>query len=210
MLIYSSLIAAGRKVTIDSVNVNSNFLTINFHVDGLIDDKIAEGLRKGRTSTLEYKIQLWGKKAGLLNQLVKEHFIRMKVNFDFWENKYVIYTPHEKRLTNSIVTVREKCTEIMDYNIVAIENLQPNINYLVSVEVILKPLSVENYQEIKSWLGGEVKDINFKKLSNPEKQEKGFKNRLLRIFMAITGFGERVVSSKTNQFKFENNKIIWQ
>ena len=78
------------------------------------------------------------------------------------------------------------------------------------MEVILKPLSVENYQEIKSWLGGEVKDINLKKLSNPEKQEKGFKNRMLRIFMAITGFGERVVSSKTNQFKFENDKIIWQ
>ena len=170
-ILCSSLIAAGRRVVIDSVKINSNFLTVDFRIEGIFDDKITEGLRKGRTSTLEYKIQLWSKKSGLINQLVKEKFIRMKVNYDFWENKYVIMSSQEKRMTSSIETVREKCTETTNYNIILIEYLQSDIKYSISIEVILRPLSVENYQEIKSWLSGEVNDISLKKLTNQEKQE---------------------------------------
>ena len=210
LLMYSLTIAADRRAVIDSVKINSNYLALDCRAEGLIDDKIAEGLLKGRTSILEYKIQLWGKKSGLLNQLVNEQFIRMKVNYDFWENKYVIEMPEEKRLTSSIETVREKCTELIDFQIMLIENLKPGIKYTITIEIILRPLSVKNYQEIKNWLGGEVKDIDLKKLSNAEKQEKGFKNRLLRMFMAITGFGERVLSTKTEQFKIKDNQIVWQ
>jgi len=206
----SLTIAADRRVVIDSVKINSTYLSVDFRAEGLIDDKIAEGLLKGRTSILEYKIQLWGKKSGLLNQLVNEQFIRMKVNYDFWENKYVIESPEEKRLTSSIETVREKCTELIDFQIMLLENLKPGIKYTITIEIILRPLSVKNYQEIKNWLGGEVKDIDLKKFSNAKKQEKGFKNRLLRMFMAITGFGERVLSTKTEQFKIKENQIVWQ
>jgi len=210
LILSSSLSAAGRRILIDSVKIVSNSLVVDFRAEGIIDDKISEGLRKGRTSTLEYRVQLWGKKSGLLNQLIEEKFIRIKINYDFWENKYVIYTPEEKRMTRSIETVREKCTEFGNYVMASLGKLERDLSYSVSVEMILKPLSVENYQEIKNWLSGEVKDINLNKISDPEKQEKGFKNRILKMFMAITGFGERVLSNKTKYFKIENNQIIWR
>jgi hypothetical protein len=209
-VLFTSLVAANRKVVIDSVKIQEEYLIVDFRVEGIIDDKIAEGLRKGRTSTLEYKIQLWGNKAGVFNQIVQERYIRMKVFYDFWENKYVILSPQEKRLTSSIETVKEKCTEITSYRIMPVKNLQSDLKYRIFIEIILRPLSVENYQEIKSWLNGEVKNINLKEIAKPEKQAKGFGSRILKMFMAITGFGDRILSTKSEKFKIINNQISWQ
>lgn len=205
----SYLFGAGQKVLVDSVQIDNNYLSIDFSIEGVIDDKIAEGLRKGRTLTLEYKIQLWEKNSGLINHLKAERFVRMKVNFDFWENKFVIYRPEEKRLTSSIETVRERCSEIHDFNVISLEKLKPESDYFINIEVALKPLSVENYEEIKNWLSGEVKDISLKRMSNPNEQEKGFKNRILRVFMAITGFGDRVISGKTETFAIQEKNVLW-
>ncbi len=210
ILFHSLLIAAGKRVVIDTIKVQSKELLIDFRGDGIIEDRIVEGLRKGHTTTLEYKLQLWGTKKGLLNHLIRERMIRIKVSYDFWENKYVILRPEEQRLTNSIETVRECCTEIHNFKIAGINDLEPDVNYSISIEVILRPLSVENYEEIKKWLDGEVKDVNIKNMMDPVKQEKGLKNRLLRIFMAVTGFGDRVISGKTKQFTIENDRVVYR
>ncbi|MBD3290829.1 DUF4390 domain-containing protein [candidate division KSB1 bacterium] len=209
LMIASHLLGAGRKVLVDSVHIEDSHLALDFSIEGIIDDKIAEGLQKGRTLTLEYNIQLWEKSSGLISHLKAERLIRMKVNFDFWENKFVIYRPEEKRLTSSIETVRERCSEIHDFNVISLDKLKSDSDYYINIELALKPLSVENYEEIKNWLSGEVKDISLKKMSNPEEQEKGFKNRILRVFMAITGFGDRVISGKTENFKIHDNEIVW-
>lgn len=203
LIIYTSLYSADSKIVVDSVIVTSTHVTLDFHADGLIDDKIAEGLRKGRTSTLEYHIQLWGKKSGLLNQLVDEYYFPMKVYYDFWENKYAILTPNETRLTPSIETVRKKCTEITEFDGIPIARFQPDMSYTFVVELLLRPLSVENYQEIKSWLGGEVKNLELNNLKEADKAAKGLGNRLLRMFMTITGFGDRIISAKSKEFRID-------
>jgi len=209
-LLISALNAASRKVVIDSVKIAGEYLAVDFCAEGIIDDKIAEGLRKGRTLTLEYKIQLWSNKTGILGQMAAEKFIRIKVNYDFWDNKFVLYTPEEERMTSSVETVREKCTDIKNFQLLPIKKIQHDEKYSISVEVVLRPLSVENYQEIKSWLGGEVKNLELKEMENPDSQERGFNSRLLRVFMAITGFGDRVISGKTAKFSIKDRHVKWE
>jgi hypothetical protein len=208
-LAYSSLYGAKSQILIDSVSVKDGAVSLDFHAEGIVDDKIAEGLRKGRTSTFEYRIQLWGKKSGVLNQLIEEYYFPMKVYYDFWENKYAILTPTEKRLTPSLETVKEKCTDISEFEGIPIRSFRADMKYTFVVELMLRPLSVENYQEIKTWLGGEVKNLDLKDLKQANKQAKGFGTRILRMFMTITGFGDRVISTKSKEFKIQDEKIIW-
>ncbi len=209
ILAYSSLYGAKSQILIDSVSVQSGAVSLEFHAEGIIDDKIAEGLRKGRTSTFEYRIQLWGKKSGVLNQLIEEYLFPMKVYYDFWENKYAILTPTEKRLTPSLKTVKEKCTDISEFDGIPIRLFQADMKYTFVVELMLRPLSVENYQEIKTWLGGEVKNFDLSDLKQANKQAKGLGTRMLRMFMTITGFGDRVISTKTKEFQIQDENIVW-
>ena len=206
----SLLQAANKRVVIDSVKINSGSLVIDFCVDGMIDNKVAEGLRKGLTSTIEYQIQLWEKKGGWINNLITQQDVRMKVYYDNWENKYVIMSAEEKRLTSSLETVREKCSQIPGVTISPIKKLKKNRKYFLMVKAVLRPLSVENYQEIKNWISGRAKNLDLKNLDDTKKQEKKFKGGLLKMFLALTGFGDRVISGKSEIFIIGETDIVWE
>jgi len=206
----SLLQAAGKRVVIDSVKINSGTLMLDFHVDEIIDEKVTEGLQKGLTSTLEYQIELWEKRGRLINHLVTQQIIRMKVFFDNWEHKYVIMSADEKRLTSSIETVKEKCSQIQNFVVIPINKLKSKKKYFVNVKVILRPLSMENYQEIKHWLSGKAKNFNLDDLGDTDKQEKKLKGGLLKMFLALTGFGDRVISGKCDDFKIQDGEIGWE
>ena len=209
LLMINILHAAGKKVVIDSVRVDSDVLLLNFHVEEIIDEKVAEGLQKGLTSTIEYQVQLWEKKGGLINSLVTQQDIRMKVFFDNWENKYVIMSAEEKRLTNSIETVREKCAQIHNFGVASIKQLKSGSDYFLTVKMILRPLSMENYQEIKHWLSGKAKSFNLKDIDDTDQQEKKLKGGLLKMFLSLTGFGDKVISGKSSDFKIIDGSVSW-
>jgi len=208
-LLIDMLQAAGKKVIIDTVKVDLELLLLNFHVEEVIDEKVAEGLQKGLTSTIEYQVQLWEKKGGLINSLVTQQDIRMKIFFDNWENKYVIMSAEEKRLTNSLETVREKCSQIHNFEITSIKQLKGDNDYFLTVKMILRPLSIENYQEIKHWLSGKAKNFNLKDIDDTDQQEKKLKGGLLKMFLSLTGFGDKVVSGKSNDFKIIDGSVSW-
>ena len=201
--------AADRKVLIDSVKVGSNILQIDFTVDGIIDQKVAEGLRQGLVSTIVYQIHLWEKRSGWINNLVTQEYVRMKVFFDNWENKFVIMSAEEKRLTSALETVREKCSQISNVEIITVDKLKSEKKYFFTVKTILRPLSVENYQDIKNWLSGKAKNLDLKNLDDTEQQEKKFKGGLLKMFLALTGFGDRVISGQSDEFSIHENMINW-
>lgn len=207
--LMSAIYSASKQIVVDSVKISSNILVIDFTVDGIIDQKAAEGLRKGLTSTIEYQIQLWEKKSGWINNLVISHDVRMKVYYDNWENKYVIMSAEEKRLTNSIETVREKCSKISNLSIFPVSKMKENGNYFITVKAILRPLSVENYQEIKNWISGQAKNMEFKNLDDTKNQEKKIKGGVLKMLLALTGFGDRVVSGRCEDFQFREKSILW-
>lgn len=201
---------ASKRVIIDSVKVKSDLLMLDFTAEGIIDQKVSEGLQKGLTSTIEYQIQLWEKKSGWINNLVSESAIRMKIYYDNWEKKYVIHSREEKRLTSSLETVREKCSIISNSPVYNANQIDSTSFYFITVKVILRPLSVENYQEIKNWLSGEAKSFQLKKLGDTQQQEKQIKGGMFKMLLALTGFGDRVISGKSDEFAVNQDRISWK
>ncbi len=201
--------AANTRVVVDSLKIDSGYLVMDFEVEGIITDKAEQGLSRGLTSTIEYQIQLWEDKSGWINRLVTETDFKIKVFFDNWEQKYIILTHNEKRLTNSLETVREKCSQLKNIVVCPFEKLLPGKNYYITVKTILRPLSIENYKEIRNWLSGEAKQLNFENLDDTEKQEEKFKGGLLKMVLALTGFGDRAISGKSKNFRIEQSEIKW-
>jgi hypothetical protein len=209
ILCISFLQAANKRVVIDSVKINSGSLMLDFHVDEIIDEKVAEGLLKGLTSTIEYQVELWEKR-GVLNRLAVQQDVRMKVFYDNWEHKYVIMSAEEKRLTSSLETVKEKCSQVQNFIMIPIDKLKSKNDYFFNIKVILRPLSIENYQEIRHWLSGKAKNFKLNDLDDTEEQEKKFKGGLFKMFLALTGFGDRVISGKCDDFKIQDGEIVWR
>jgi len=202
--------AAGKRLVIDSVTVNSGRLCLDFHAVDILDDKVIEGLQKGLTSTIEYQIELWEKRGKLINHLLGQRAIRMKVFYDPWEHKYVVMSAEEKRLTSSLETVQQRCSEIQNFDLISIDQLKSNHRYFVNIKLILRPLSLENYQEIKRWLSGKAQDFKLENIDDTQQQEQQFKRGLFRIFLTLTGFGDRAISGRSPDFRIDGGMIRWE
>ncbi|NOZ62797.1 MAG: DUF4390 domain-containing protein [Calditrichaeota bacterium] len=206
----SFLLADEKKVFIDSIGVKEGNLVVSFHTQGIFDDKTMQGLRRGLTSTFQYEIQLWERKSRWVNSLIAGQSRRIKVYFDNWEKKFVVLSPEERRLTPSPEKVQRLCTEMSDMGLLPQKKISAKKKYFVTVKAILRPLSMENYQEIKNWLSGSAKNLDLKNLDDSKEQEKRFKGGFLKLLLSLTGFGDKIVSGKSQVFQMQEGKILFQ
>ncbi|MBN1349292.1 DUF4390 domain-containing protein [candidate division KSB1 bacterium] len=211
VLIFGKLYAASKRVMVDEIKIDSTMLVIDFHSEGLIDKEIIERLKNGFTSTLEYRIQLWKKKPLIFSQLVHETIVRRKLSYDSWDKKYIAVTEKEIRHTPSLDKVRKMCLEIQQFNLMPVKEMKRNDDYFITVQLIVKPMSVETLEEMSRWFKrGQNPSDHMQKEEPEETGETGVTSRVLRFFGAFTGLSDVMISSKSTYFKIDkNDRVIW-
>ncbi|MCI0513374.1 DUF4390 domain-containing protein [candidate division KSB1 bacterium] len=208
---YSEGQTADKRVVIDTLTIEGERLLIDFHAEGLLDENLLERLRSGFTTTFEYQIQLWKDKPLLFSQLVFEKSCRIKLAYDHWDQRYQLIAESEERMTASVEKVREMCQEFQKFEFMQLPKLHVNSRYYITVRLILRPMSIENFEEIERALKGESNPATAaKKRKNPERPSQP-KNRFLKFLLAVTGFGDKVFSSHELGFQLNNQRqLIWQ
>jgi len=180
---------------------------VDFHVDGLLTDKMIEGLQRGLTSIIEYRVQLW-RRSSWVSHFVAEDFYRIKIYFDHWERKFAIISENENRLTSSSETLREKCSEVQGLVLSDSSSLRPGVKYFVTVKMKYEPISTENYEQLKTWLKGEMGTLDPSKQKEPPKHSGGSRSRLFNMFVNLIGFGDKVLSAKSEYFTVQSDSLI--
>ena len=122
--------AAERKILVDSLMVNSNDLVLSYHIDGLLTNNTIQGLERGLTSEVLHHIRLWKRKK-LFSAISSEVFISIKLYYDNWEDKFRIVTDTENRLTTQVETVREFCSQVENFPLIDISELESNYKYYI-------------------------------------------------------------------------------
>jgi len=201
--------SADKRIVVDNLVTDSTTLLIDFHAEGLIDAKVRERLRSGFTTIFEYRIQLWRRKSVIFDQLITENFCRMKLTFDNWDNRFRIMTDFEDRKTTSIEKAKEMCLTMQGFGLTPLQKLHANTEYSVTVQLLVKPISVENLEEIERALRGEQISPN-----NPEKnipaKSPPEQNRVLKFILAFTGLGDKVLTSPRFNFHLDDkNQVLY-
>lgn len=210
LVLVSEVKAAGLRLSIDSLRIESGYLVTNVYADGLLDKKMLDGLERGFTSLVQYRIQLWRKKR-LIGKLVSEQYYEIMLSYDVWNRKYIFETPGERRSTVVIDKVRSACSEIISVPLVPVTKIEAGAEYFVTVELKFEPISAEKYDELRAWLSG-----NSESSRNPEPEPKTTpvrkqgKGRLFGILTNLIGFGDKIITIKSNDFRCSGNqKITW-
>lgn len=199
---------ADKQIVIDSLMIVDSSLVIDFRADGIIDDAMVERLRSGFTSILEFQIEIWKKRPFLFSQFIYQRSFQVKLAYDTWDNRYQIISQDEDRKTTSIQRVREICSNYQKIIVCTREKIRINSTYFAIVRLIIRPMSIENLKEIERALKG-TKNQNEKIEKYPTPQASP-KNRFLKFILAVTGFGDQVLSSRNVEFTIDNkNKILW-
>jgi len=198
------------SVVIDSVYVMDTALRVDFHADSAVTGKLLEGLRRGLTASISYQVRLWQKR--FISRLVAERRFQYKAAFDHWEQKYLVVSSDERRMTSSSATVRTKWSVHRGLWIADLEQLQPGRTYYLVIEAFLEPVSKENLREIRGWLAGEVKGktaSHADSLADSTEQRSSFKMRFFETLMDLIGFGGKKSSVQSAGFEMQERVIVW-
>ena len=192
---------------LDSLFVQNDTLHFSFHEVGTLDESILNGIRRGTTVAIEYQVQLWEKKSLLNDRLMAEKRLRMKVQYDRWEQAYVLTKYKMAPELMDEKQLLETCSTIDAFGLWPENLMKPDKSYMLVLRYILQPMSMENLSEIQQWLGGEMDELNPKSLQKTKSIGKRTGDWLLRLFVNLTGFGDRVIQIKSQRFTIIDNQL---
>ena len=183
-------------------------LVVSFEIRDFITKDLLEGLRKGMTAAVEFQVQLWRSHRGWMDRLVVEEAIRMRIVYDNWGRCYIVSTREDEALNMNETNLIRFCSEMQNYKLASLEKLDVDKPYYIGVRAVLKPLSIENIQEIKRWLTGEVRNLNPKSIRSVKSPGKKAGNWLVGVMLKLTGFGDRLVQGKSSLFFLKEGPAI--
>jgi len=197
-----------RAVVIDSVSCSSSGLTVAFRTPGLMDSSIQDGLQRGFTVAITYRVELWKIRTGWFDRLEVQNYVRHKVSYKKFDRQYIWFNEEtgDRFITSSLEKIVKRCTENPVFFIADSSKFEPQQQYYIVVEVTLEPFTVENMEEMRKWLRGEVESLDLK--NNIESSPKRLTSRILTFIKNITGFGGRRFSGKTDIFTITAKNAI--
>jgi len=200
-------IPKGEKIYFFNIRIEENMLVADFQRDQIIDPETLKGLKKGLTATVEYQVQLWRDDSRILKHLVTEKRLRLKIDYDNWERKYRMASKSDNPVFLSEESLKKRCDERLDLQIYTAKKLEDQATYHLTMHVIVQPMTVENVEEVRKWLAGEVDDFSTNSIQKTKSPFKKVGGWVLGLIVNLTGFGERVYDLNGPAFTFQNNHI---
>lgn len=196
-------LAQKSEVLFDSLRIIDEELSIDFHVDGLFDKTVLDGMDRGSTVEITYQIEIWRVRNNWFDEMVTSRVLRYKTGYNrfnrryYWLNESGEYGP-ERLVTSSFEKIDQKCSVHKDIRFSRNSGLRVDNSYYIVVTGILEPLSVENLEEIRKLLSGEAGDLDLKE--NPEGSPRKLTGRFLTLIKNISGFGDRHYTGRSRDF----------
>lgn len=190
--------AAALDVGVISMREQAGHVWTDVRLTGLFAPRVAESLSRGMPATLRLHTELWRRRRGWFDRLETSFDAEVRIRYDVWSRTYQL----ERRgaPTTGVATldsVEAALERPIALRVGRVGDLDPAARYYVIVTATLKPLSVEDVEEIEGWLSGEVKTTGGKGF--------GVITELPRsVFDAVrnfTGFGDQKARAISPDFE---------
>ena len=150
--------AMALEVEVVGTRVQDSHVWTDVRLSDLFVPRVAESLSRGMPATLRLHADLWRRRRGWFDRLETSFDAEMRIRYDVWTRTYQL----ERRgapaaAVATLDSVALALSRPIALRVAGVGQLDPGARYYVIVSVTLKPLSIEDVEEIEGWLSGEVK-----------------------------------------------------
>jgi hypothetical protein len=128
-------------------------------LDDPIAPRVAESLTRGMPATLQLHAELWRHRSGWFDRLESSYDAAVRIRYEVWNDQFRLERAGMKPVfVPSLDSLRAVLSRPLAVPVARLEKLQVPHRYYVVATATLKPLSVEDAEEVEGWLSGEVED----------------------------------------------------
>jgi len=172
-------------------------LLIEAHPSASINSRVAGSLARGMPATLQLHAELWRDRRGWFDRLESSADASVRIRYEVWSDTYWIERvgagPIVVSVVDSVAAVLERPWLLP---VGRVGQLKTDAHYYVVLTATLRPLTVEDLEEVEGWLSGEV--------GNSKKSGFGVVTEIPRsVFDAVrnvAGFGDQKARAISEPF----------
>lgn len=149
--------AAAFDVRFEDTRRAAGHLWANVRLDDVIPERVEESLGRGMPATLLLQAELWRRRTAWFDRLEESFEAGLRVRYDVWTREYRLERRGAPAETYpSVAALRAALERPIALRVGSLERLHPGGRYYVVVTATLKPLDVEDAEQVEGWLSGEV------------------------------------------------------
>ena len=162
-----------------------------------VNSRVAESLARGMPATLQLHAELWRDRRGWFDRLERSAEAAVRIRYEVWSDTYLIERAGaEPIVVGSVDSVASVLQRPWVMPVGRLEDLAAGSRYYIVLTATLRPLTVEDLEEVEGWLSGEV--------GNSKKSGIGVVTEIPRsIFDAVrnvAGFGDQKARAMSEVF----------
>ena len=124
-----------------------------------IEGGVARSLERGMPATLTLDVELWRRREGWFDRMEHASRATFRMRHDVWGERWRVEDPDGHTLVVATLDSLQLLLErTIDLPVAPLDALAPDAPCYVVVIASLRPLDVEDAEEVEGWLSGEVRD----------------------------------------------------
>jgi hypothetical protein len=192
--------ALALDLTLGEPRARDGYVWVDARLEDPFGPRVSQSLARGMPATLELHAELWRRRTGWFHRLQSSFDASLRIRYEVWNDSFLIDRTGETPLVvPTLDSLRAVLMRPIALPVGSMAGVQEDRLYYVVVSATLKPLTVEDVQEVEGWLGGEVE----------EQRHSGFGviTALPRsVFDAVrnfAGFGDQKARARSEDFTLE-------
>jgi hypothetical protein len=184
------------NVRLERLGTEAGQLVVDLVLEHLLDSATEDVLERGVPVTLLCEVEVWRERSAWFDRLDAVRAVSYKLQWDAWDEVYVLRGDGREEIfvdLGEALTALERRPAVP---IAPLDLLTDGDTYYLVVNAALKPLTVEDVDELEGWLSGEIKSGRQRGLGIV-----GLPKALYGLLKNVTGFGDRNDTLRTARFR---------
>jgi hypothetical protein len=152
--------AAAFEITSTSVSRDeSGQLWVTAQLDEPLEPRVLRSLERGMPATLLLHAELWRRRTGWFDRMERSADAVVRMRHDVWKREWRLERAGAAPIaTQDVDSLEYVLSRPLTMPVPGLDRVPQNGACYVVLTAMVKPLSVEDVEEIEGWVSGEVRD----------------------------------------------------
>ena len=149
-----------RAVELADVRVTrvENDATMSLRLAHVLSPRARDSMERGMPATVRLSVDIWRTRAGWFDQRMGGQTAEIRIARNAWSDEFQMRRQGGPLLTLlDLEEVERELSRPMRVRVLPLSDLRPDGQFYAIARVEMKPLTVEDIQEVERWLSGEAK-----------------------------------------------------
>jgi hypothetical protein len=159
-----ALLAAAPANALDFASVTPSLdaqgrIAVTFRLEDPLEERVEQTLGRGMPATLTLHAELWRRRNGWFDRVERSIDATMRLRHDVWAHAWRLERPGlPPYAAQSVDSLEILLSRPIALTFPETDHLARSASYFIVLSATVKPLSVEDAEEVEGWLSGEVRD----------------------------------------------------